>query len=159
MREKSAEELAKELKQISVSSFFQKNKQFLGYDNPTKALLTVIKEACDNSADACEEAGILPDIYVEIKELGKDKFLVIVQDNGPGIVKRHVPYVFASLLYGSKFYRLKQSRGILGVGISGAVLYSQLTTGKPTKIISKISNEKKAHYYELHIMDYKPLRS
>jgi len=63
-----AEELAKEFRSVSVSEFFSRNRHLLGYDNPTKALLTVIKEAVDNSADACEEADILPDIGVEIKK-------------------------------------------------------------------------------------------
>ena len=31
-------------------------------DNPRKALLTAVKEAVDNSLDACEEAGVAPEI-------------------------------------------------------------------------------------------------
>ena len=34
---------------------------------------------------------------------------MVVQDNGPGIVKAQVPKIFGKLLYGSKFHRLKQS--------------------------------------------------
>src|SRR3989338_7514634 len=91
---KTAEDFAKEQKEISISEFFEKNKHLLGFDNPTKALLMTVKEACDNSLDACEEAGILPDITVKLKQTGEDKFRVTVQDNGPGIVKEQIPKIF-----------------------------------------------------------------
>ena len=148
---KTAIDMAKELRSVSVSEFFERNRHLLGYDNPLKALLTVIKEGVDNSCDACEEARILPEVIVEVKELGEDRFKIIIEDNGPGIVKEHIPNVFGKLLYGSKFHRLRQSRGIQGIGISAAVLYSQLTTGKAAKIISKIASKKKAALYELFI--------
>jgi DNA topoisomerase-6 subunit B len=134
----SAKELAKKLKEISVAEFFEKNRHLLGYDNPTKALLTVVKETVDNSIDACEEAGILPDVKVEIKQLGENKFRLRVEDNGPGIVEEKLPLAFGKLLYGSKFHRLRQARGTQGIGVSGTILYSQLTTGKPVKLISSI---------------------
>ncbi|MBI2578561.1 MAG: DNA topoisomerase VI subunit B [Candidatus Aenigmarchaeota archaeon] len=148
---KTAEEFAKEQKEISISEFFEKNKHLLGFDNPTKALLMTVKEAVDNSLDACEEAGILPDINVKIKQTGEDRFRVTVQDNGPGIVKEQVPRIFGKLLYGSKFHRLRQSRGQQGIGISAVVLYSQLTTGSPTKVWSRTDEKKKVSYYELFI--------
>ena len=85
--------------------------------------MTTIKEAVDNSLDACEEANILPEISVEIIEMGNDRFRIIVEDNGPGIVKEQLPKIFAKLLYGSKFHSLKQSRGQQGIGISAVVLY------------------------------------
>ncbi|MBU0962927.1 MAG: DNA topoisomerase VI subunit B, partial [Nanoarchaeota archaeon] len=110
-----------------------------------------VKEALDNSLDACDEASILPEILVEIKKLSEDRFKVIVEDNGPGILKQNLPNVFGKLLYGSKFHRLRQSRGQQGIGISAVVLYSQLTTGKPIKIISRISEKRPAQYYELNI--------
>src|SRR3989344_2759077 len=148
---KTAEDFAKEQKEISISEFFEKNKHLLGFDNPTKALLMTVKEACDNSLDACEEAGILPDITVKLKQTGEDKFRVTVQDNGPGIVKEQIPKIFGKLLYGSKFHRLRQSRGQQGIGISAVVLYSQLTTGSPTKVWSRTDEKKKVQYYELFI--------
>src|SRR5436189_3686141 len=104
-----AEELAKKQREISVSEFFERNKQILGYDSPTKALLTVVKEAWENSADACEEAEILPEILVEVTKLDKEEFSVAVEDNGPGIVKKQVPNVFGRLLYGSRFHAWRQS--------------------------------------------------
>lgn len=148
---KTAEDFAKEQKEISISEFFEKNKHLLGFDNPTKALLMTVKEACDNSLDACEEAGILPDIMLKLKQTGEDRFRVIVQDNGPGIVKEQIPKIFGKLLYGSKFHRLRQSRGQQGIGISAVVLYSQLTTGSPTKVWSRTGEKKKMQYYELFI--------
>jgi len=148
----TAVELAKQQREISVSEFFTKNRHLLGFDNPRKALLTCIKEAVDNSLDACEEAGILPDIKVIVKEVRKEeRYRVIVEDNGPGIMPKQVPKVFGKLLYGSKFHRLKMSRGQQGIGISAAAMYGQLTTGQPTVIISKIGHGKPAVRCELMI--------
>jgi len=144
-------ELAKKQRDISIASFFEKNRHLLGFDNPRKSLLTTIKEAVDNSLDACEEAGILPEISIEVIEMAETKFRVIVEDNGPGIVKKQIPNIFAKLLYGSKFFKLSQSRGQQGIGISASVLYAQLTTGKPARITSRISKKHDAQYFELHI--------
>jgi len=144
-----AQELAEKQREISISEFFTKNRHLLGFDNPRKALLTSVKEAVDNALDACEELNILPEIKVEIKSTTTGRYAVIVEDNGPGIVKEQIPKIFAKLLYGSKFHRLKMSRGQQGIGISAAALYGQLTTGKPAKIKSKIGKKSKAHYYEL----------
>jgi len=146
-----AEELAKKQRQISIAEFFERNKQILGFDSLTRALITCVKEAVDNSLDACEEAGILPDIIVEIKQTDGDEYKISVEDNGPGIVKSQIPHVFGRLLYGSRFHSLKQSRGQQGIGISAAVLYSQLTTGKPAVITSKIGEGFPAHKIELII--------
>ncbi len=145
-----AEELAKKQKAISVAEFFEKNRQILGFDSAPRSLITCVKEAVDNALDACEDASILPDIFVQIARVG-DALLVTVEDNGPGIVREQIPRTFAKLLYGSRFHVLKQSRGQQGIGISAAVLYSQLTSGKPTKIISRIDVNDPAHYYELII--------
>jgi DNA topoisomerase VI subunit B len=146
-----AEQMASKQRDISVAAFFEKNRHLLGFDNKRKALLTVVKEAVDNSIDACEEADILPEISVELIQLGDDRFRIIIEDNGPGIVKKQIPPIFAKLLYGSKFHKLSQTRGQQGIGISAAVMYSQLTTGKPIRIKSKIKNKQESHYYELHI--------
>ena len=150
-RRATAESMAKAQRDISVSEFFAKNRHLLGFDNPRKALLTTVKEAVDNSLDACEEAGILPEIWVHIEQTGPQRYKVGVQDNGPGILKKQIPLIFGKLLYGSKFHRLRQSRGQQGIGISAAGMYGVQTTGKPVKIISKISQRKPAHYYEIQI--------
>jgi DNA topoisomerase-6 subunit B len=144
-------ELAKKQRDIGVAEFFARNRHLLGFDNKRKALMTTIKEAVDNSLDACEEAQILPEINVEVIDMQNDRFRVIVEDNGPGIIKKQIPMIFARLLYGSKFFKLSQSRGQQGIGISASVMYGQLTTGKPAKITSKISANDPAHYYELKI--------
>ncbi len=146
-----AEELAKKQKAISIAEFFEKNRQILGFDSNPRSLLTSVKEAVDNSLDACEEAGILPDIFIKIESISRDNITLIVEDNGPGIVKEQIPKVFAKLLYGSRFHSVKQSRGQQGIGISAAVLYSQLTSGRQAKIISKIDRDAPAHYFELLI--------
>ncbi len=144
-------ELAKKQREIGVAEFFARNRHLLGFDNKRKALMTTIKEAVDNSLDACEDGNILPEISVEVIDMQNDRFRVIVEDNGPGIVKKQIPHIFARLLYGSRFFTLRQARGQQGIGISASVLYAQLTTGKPTKIISRISGKHDAHYYELKI--------
>ncbi|OQA02067.1 MAG: DNA topoisomerase VI subunit B [Planctomycetes bacterium ADurb.Bin412] len=126
-------------------------RHLLGFDNPRKALLTAIKEAVDNSLDACEEAQILPDIEVGIKQTGEDRFCVWVQDNGPGIVKSQIPNIFGRLLYGSKFHTLRMARGQQGIGISAAGMYGLLTTGKSVKIDSKTGPKSQANHYELQI--------
>jgi DNA topoisomerase-6 subunit B len=146
-----AEELAKKQREISIAEFFEKNRHLLGFDNPRKALLTAIKEAVDNSLDACEEARILPELNVEIIQLAENRFRVIVEDNGPGIVRKQVPKIFAKLLYGSKFHKLAQSRGQQGIGISAAALYAQLTTGRPVTIFSKTDKNKPARHFQLKI--------
>ncbi len=143
--------MAASQRDISVSEFFAKNRHLLGFDNPRKALLTTVKEAVDNSLDACEEAGIVPEIWVHIEQTANNRFKIGVQDNGPGIVKKQIPLIFGKLLYGSKFHRLRMSRGQQGIGISAAGMYGMLTTGKPIKIISKLSIRKPAHYYEIQI--------
>lgn len=147
-RGRTAAEMATRQREISVSEFFTKNRHLLGFDSPSRALLTAVKEAVDNSLDACEEAGLLPDLIIEIVEVSENRYRVIVEDNGPGIVRSQVPRIFGKLLYGSKFHSLKQSRGQQGIGISAAGMYGQLTTGKPVVIHSKVPR-KAAHYFEL----------
>ncbi len=156
----TAVEMGARQREISVSEFFTKNRHLLGFDNPRKALLTCVKEAVDNALDACEEAGILPDVTVKLEVVSNgapvapsqaNRFRVTVTDNGPGIVRQQIPRIFAKLLYGSKFHRLRMSRGQQGIGISAAGMYGQLTTGKPVKIISRIGPKAAAHFFEVQI--------
>ena len=134
-------ELAKEQRDIPVSEFFEQNRHILGFDNPTHSLITAVKEGVDNSLDACEQAGILPELRVEVGNLGKDELSIAIEDNGPGIVEENVPNVFGRLLYGSRFGSGKQSRGQQGIGISAAIMYGQLTTGRSATISTRISEE------------------
>ena len=153
----TAESMAARQKDISVSEFFAKNRHLLGFDNPRKALLTTVKEAVDNSLDACEEAGILPNITIVIEDLQPDRpanakqsrYRVTIVDNGPGIVRKQVENVFGRLLFGSKFHRLKMSRGQQGIGISAAGMYGLITTGKPMVIHTRPGAKKPAHHIEL----------
>jgi len=157
----SAVEMGARQREISVSEFFTKNRHLLGFDNARKALLTCVKEAVDNALDACEEAGILPDVVVKVEAVANGeappppsqatRFRITITDNGPGIVRQQIPRIFAKLLYGSKFHRLRMSRGQQGIGISAAGMYGQLTTGKPVRIISRTSPRSPAHYFEVQI--------
>ncbi|MBK8378973.1 MAG: DNA topoisomerase VI subunit B [Nitrospira sp.] len=157
----TAVEMGARQREISVSEFFTKNRHLLGFDNPRKALLTCVKEAVDNSLDACEEAGILPEVTVRLEMVANGqapvtpsqatRFRITVTDNGPGIVRQQIPRVFAKLLYGSKFHRMRMSRGQQGIGISAAGMYGQLTTGKPVKVISRTGPRAAAHYFEVQI--------
>jgi len=151
VRRATAEQMASRQREISISEFFTKNRHLLGFDSPSKALLTAVKEAVDNSLDACEEAGILPELLVEIRQIASDRFVMAVEDNGPGIVKAQIPKIFGKLLYGSKFHRLKQARGQQGIGISAAAMYGQLTTGKPIVVTSKTGKGRPAHHFEIRI--------
>ncbi|EGD71981.1 MAG: DNA topoisomerase VI subunit B [Candidatus Parvarchaeum acidophilus ARMAN-5_'5-way FS'] len=228
-----AEELAKGQRAISVTEFFEKNRHLLGFDNKQKALLTCVKEAVDNSLDACEELGhiqekrnekvALPEITINVKALSDNYqligekqsigqmivkkneftilykgnsqskqirggnlsmsfedvtfnvsesngkisvlmngtqlrlkknapiFLISIMDNGPGIIESKIPDIFGRMLYGSKFQSMRQSRGQQGIGIHSAVLYSQLTTGKPATIVSKVKSSKKAKMMKVQI--------
>src|SRR5881397_736416 len=157
----SAVEMGARQREISVSEFFTKNRHLLGFDNPRKALLTCVKEAVDNALDACEEAGILPDVVVKVDVVANgepptpasqaSRFRITVTDNGPAIIRQQIPRIFAKLLYGSNFHRLRVSRGQQGIGISAAGMYGQLTTGKPVQIISRTSARAPAHYFEVQI--------
>ncbi|MDF1809693.1 MAG: DNA topoisomerase VI subunit B [Phycisphaerales bacterium] len=152
----NAETMAAKQRDISVSEFFAKNRHLLGFDNPRKALLTTVKEAVDNALDACEEASILPAIEVKIEEISPPpatskpgRYRVTITDNGPGIVRKQVENIFGRLLYGSKFHRLKMSRGQQGIGISAAGMYGLMTTGKPMVITTRPHKNKPAHHLEL----------
>lgn len=157
-----ADELAKKQKEISVSEFFERNKHILGFDSAIRALITSVKEAVDNSLDACEEAQILPELYIEIRRpegqaaagatSKSEELTMIVEDNGPGIVKAQVGNIFARLLYGSRFHAIRQSRGQQGIGISATVMYGQITSGKPATVVTKIG-PKQPTYFALVKLD------
>ncbi|MDP6870138.1 MAG: DNA topoisomerase VI subunit B [Candidatus Poseidoniaceae archaeon] len=138
-----ADKMARNQKQIAISEFFEKNKHFLGFDTLQRSIITAVKEAVDNSLDACEEARILPEIQIKISKLDAKKNILELtsEDNGPGIPQKSIEKVFGQLLFGSRFHAIRQSRGQQGIGITGVVMYSQLTTGKPTSVLSKVAND------------------
>jgi len=143
--------LAGKQKQIAISEFFEKNKHFLGFDSLQRSIITAVKEAVDNSLDACEEERILPDIRVEINRLEGDRIELISQDNGPGIPRGAIEHVFGKFLLGSRFHAIRQTRGQQGIGITGVVMYGQLTTGSKTTIVSKVEDESSAVRVDLGI--------
>jgi len=147
----TAESMARRQREISVSEFFLKNRHLLGFDSLRKALMTTVKEAVDNALDACEEAGILPEISVALIQVEEKRYRAVIIDNGPGIVRTQIPKIFAKLLYGSKFHRLRMSRGQQGIGISAAGMYGQLTTGNATHILSTTKGKKIAHDIQVQI--------
>lgn len=138
-------------RQVSVSEFFEKNRHMLGFDSLQKSLFMMVKEAVDNSLDACEEHGIIPEISVGITLLKEDMYEVAVLDNGPGIERTVVPRVFGQLLYGSRFHVLKQSRGQQGIGITAAILYGQSTSGEPSVITTRRPEDAVAYRFVLGI--------
>ncbi|PSG96267.1 DNA topoisomerase VI subunit B [Thermoplasmatales archaeon SW_10_69_26] len=146
-----ANELADKQRDIAVSEFFERNKHILGFDNTTRALITSVKEGVDNALDACEEGNVLPDIRVEIHEGDDDEYTLVIEDNGPGVVKRQVPKVFGRLLYGSQFHRIRQSRGQQGIGISAVVMYGQLTSGQPATICTRVGPDHPAYELDLRL--------
>jgi DNA topoisomerase-6 subunit B len=151
MRVETSEQFSNKQKQISISEFFEKNKHFLGFDTLQRSIITAVKEAVDNSLDACEETRILPEIRVEINRLKGDRIELITQDNGPGIPRNDIENVFGKFLLGSRFHAIRQTRGQQGIGITGVVMYSQLTAGSKTQVNSKIGSDSSAVYVELGI--------
>jgi len=124
-----------DFQRLTPSQFFRKNKQMLGFTGKIRSLTIVFHELITNSFDAAEEAGILPDIDIELKRVDKEHYILRHKDNGPGIPEDYVMQVYCMMFAGSKFRNI-QSRGQQGLGCSGCVLLSQMTTGKPARVIS-----------------------
>ncbi len=143
--------MSEQHREISVAEFFEKNRHLLGFNNPQKAIITCVKEAVDNSLDACEQERILPEIHVTIDDAGGNNLRFQIKDNAIGIDRDIIPNIFGKLLYGSKFHRLQQSRGQQGIGISASGLYAQLTTGNPVKIYSKKKGKEDTHMFKVRI--------
>ncbi len=134
----------------STAEYFAKNLQQVGFSSPLKAVLTTLKEAVDNSLDACEETGILPDLDIEVIKVGNgstkntDLVKIVVEDNGPGIDPENLAKVFGEYLASSKFGRGQCSRGQQGIGISAATTWAQMTNAKGVQVISKTKAMRKA---------------
>lgn len=147
----TAQDLAKDQREISIAEFFNQNEQMLGFGSRARAMVTAVKEGVDNAIDAAEEAGVLPTVTVTIESVDDDYYTVTITDNGPGITKPQVPKVFGKLLYGSRFAKRVQKRGQQGIGISAAVMYGQQTTGNPATVTSKTASADSAEYFSVGI--------
>ncbi|HZW56334.1 MAG TPA: DNA topoisomerase VI subunit B [Nitrososphaerales archaeon] len=139
--------------EISPSEFFYRNRDLAGFSNPSRALYTSVRELVENSLDACEQFQILPEIMVKIENSPEGTkagdqmaYVITIKDNGPGIESKHLPNAFGRVFYGSK-YKLKQSRGMFGMGGTMAILYAQITTNKPVTISSSFDGK------TIHILD------
>jgi len=136
--------------QISPSEFFYRNRDLAGFSNPARSLYTAVREFIENSLDACDQKGILPDVHLSIKAVDPEKpdpkpYVLTVKDNGPGIESKYVPLAFGTVLYGSKF-GLKQARGMFGLGATMAILYGQITTNKPVNVKSSYDGQTQDEY-------------
>ncbi|MFW9909571.1 MAG: hypothetical protein ACFFEF_13450, partial [Candidatus Thorarchaeota archaeon] len=85
-----------EITELSISAWFYRNRTLAGFDNPARSLYVSIRELVENSLDACEAVGILPEINVKLSAInqkdqinlatsGSGIFRLVVQDNGSGI--------------------------------------------------------------------------
>ncbi len=151
---KTARELAKDMKEISFSEFIATNPHLVGFESSLKMIPMSIHEILTNSLDACESAGILPEVWIDLKSIDAKgrlkRYRLTVRDNGPGIMPRNIPPVFGKLLYGSKFGVRKQSRGQQGIGVSAVVLISQIKTGEHA-VVRSSTDGRNAHVYELTV--------
>ena len=115
-----------------------------------------MRELLENSLDATEQFRIPPEIYVRIscapgeeEKADPKHYQVLIRDNGSGVEAEHIPRAFGRIFYGSK-YRLRQARGMFGMGGTMAVLYGQITTNKPAEVASSTDGVK-AHDFAITI--------
>ena len=139
-----------EFKQLSPADFFYRNRELAGFDTPVKSLYTAFREIIENSLDGAEIGGINPDIVVAIKKCSEDVYTIFISDNGIGIPGKKVPNALAKLLFGGKYVE-RQSRGHFGLGASMTVIYSQITTNLPTRVLSCTRGSKEIEEYHLMI--------
>jgi len=163
-----AEAEAKKMRAVNPAQYYRQNLGQLGFGDPEHALVQTIKELVDNSLDAAEAMGVLPEIAVtltatekeyevitnRVKDGGIRKFPIFkitVEDNGCGVVRSKVAKAFGKVLYGSKFFSFKQSRGQQGLGVHAAIIYAQLTSLEPAVITTKTETDEKAYRVVLKI--------
>ncbi len=130
----------KTYRESNVAEFFRRNLHMLGYAGPLRNLTTIVHEFVTNALDACEEGNILPEVTVELQEIGERDFMVSVQDNGTGMPESYIPKLLGKMLAGTKFHRYIQSRGQQGIGAAGAIMFAHMTTGQPIKIVTSGGN-------------------
>ncbi|MGC8566162.1 MAG: DNA topoisomerase VI subunit B [Caldisphaera sp.] len=143
-------------REMSIAEFFAKNKELSGFANPTRALYQTIRELVENSLDATDNHNVLPEVKIFIKEIEPStddkpaKYVVSAEDNGVGVPPTVMANAFGKVLYSSK-YIIRQTRGMYGLGIKAAILYSQMTTGQPVFIVSSTDNSENIYYKKILI--------
>ncbi len=137
---------------ISPAEFFYKYREIAGFSNPARALYQTLRELVENALDATDAHGILPDIKIVIRKADEVNpyYKIIVEDNGIGIPPHIVPEAFGRVLFSSK-YVLRQTRGMFGLGAKVAILYGQITTGRPVEIVTSQPGLKRIYYFKLRI--------
>jgi DNA topoisomerase-6 subunit B len=140
--------------EISAADFFYRNRDIAGFTNPSRAIFAAVRELVENSLDAAEIVKIPPDVYVRLSYADErsgetDVYRLRVEDNGVGIPPRHIPSAFGQVLFGSK-YKPKQQRGTFGLGGKMAILYGQITTHQPARVVSS-TGKSKIYAYALRI--------
>ena len=154
-----AEDIFKQFKEHSVAEFFKKNRQMLGFSGKVRSMTIIVHELVTNSLDACEEAGIMPEIFVQVEELDKEKdhYRLTVKDNGPGIPKTHLGKALGQMLAGTKFHRYLQQRGQQGIGAAACTMFSYLTTGQTTRAVSCYGGRKLVANISIDFKSNKPI--
>ncbi len=146
-----------QFREHSVAEFFKKNRQMLGFSGKVRSLTMIVHEFTTNALDACEETGILPEISVQIDELGKDHYRVSISDNGPGIPKSHLGKALGQMLAGTKFHRYIQQRGQQGIGAAACTMFSYITTGQPTAAITSHKGKRLTATISMDFKKNKPI--
>ncbi|ACL11545.1 Type 2 DNA topoisomerase VI subunit B [Desulfurococcus amylolyticus 1221n] len=137
---------------ISPAEFFYKYREIAGFSNPARAIYQTVRELVENALDATDAHGIMPDIKISIRKVDEiqEFYRITVEDNGIGIPPDVVPDAFGRVLFSSK-YVLRQTRGMYGLGVKMAVLYGQMTTGRPVEVITSKPGFKRIYYFKLRI--------
>ena len=146
------ESTAERFRALTPSEFFYRNRELAGFSNPVRALYQAVRELVENALDATDSHMIKPTIKIIMRKEDEEGkiFSVSVEDNGIGIPPKNVPKAFGQLLYSSK-YVLRQTRGMFGLGAKMAVLYGQMTTGKPVEVITSTILGKKIYFFQVAI--------
>ena len=125
--------------EISPADFFYRNRDLAGFNNPSRAVYSALRELLENSLDACELYQIPPHIFLRLSSHDDQDstYTMRIMDNGSGVPPEYVPSAFGQILFGSK-YKLKQVRGTFGLGGKMAILYGQITTNSTAHIVSSL---------------------
>jgi len=135
-----------EFEELSPSEFFWRHKDLAGFTNPMRAIYGTIRELVENSLDAAEVHEIPLKLHLKVTRLeeeqkgeeGREETLHLhIEDNAGGISREKIPNAFGRVLVSSK-YRLRQSRGLFGLGGKMALIYGQSMTHEPFTIRSSV---------------------